>query len=87
MNLVIQSVVMFLIGFCTDIIWVLYIQNVADKKRVAAANYSVMTGICGILWVEGLLSNVYLMVFWLAGMWIGTYFADQIESFVKRLIK
>ena len=78
---------MFLIACFTDVIWVLYIQRVAEKRKFAAANYSIITCICGIIWIEGLLSNIWLMIFWLAGMWVGTYFADEIESFVKRLIK
>jgi hypothetical protein len=84
---IIQAFILFFVGCLTDTIWVLYITNVTNKNRLKAANYSVLTGICGFAWLEGMMADKILVVFWLVGLWCGTYFAEQIESFVKRLLR
>jgi hypothetical protein len=87
MYFIFQALILFLIGCVTDIIWVLYITNVSEKHRVKAATYSVLTGICGFVWLEGMMADKFLVIFWLCGLWVGTYYAEMIESVVKRMIK
>ena len=87
MTFILNAILLFLVGCFTDIIWVLYITNVSEKKRAKAATYSVLTGICGFAWLEGMMADKFLVIFWLCGLWIGTYFASSIESFIKRLMK
>lgn len=78
---------LFLAGVCTDVTWALYIQALADRRRLSAALYSVGTGIVSIVFVEGVIHNVWMTTFWLAGLFVGTYYASAIEQYVKGLWK
>lgn len=98
MNLVLLSFLMFLSGFATDFTLVMYVQKVAEYKRLKsldikkkkllrdAAFWSIATGICSILMVEGLTTNLLTTSFWLFGLWLGTYFSDDLETFFKNLL-
>ena len=78
---------LFLNGLVTDIIWTIYIQRVAvcktKKERAIAGLYSIGTGIVSAIWVEGVLYVPYLLPVWLLGLWVGTYNAQAIETFLK----
>ena len=80
-------VIIFLVGFLTDGIWVLYITKVNEKKKLQAANYSAIIGLSSFLWLEGMLQSKILVVFWLFGLWLGTYFAYEIEAVIKKIFK
>ena len=81
-----QAILLFIAGFLTDVTWVFYIRYVSAKKRFAAAWWSVGTGICTLVFVEGVVGNVVLGIFWLTGLWFGTYFSDDIETFAKKIV-
>jgi len=74
---------LFLAGVLTDVTWALYIQALADRRRLPAALYSVGTGIVTIVFVEGMLHDPILSIFWLIGLFFGTYHVSNIEKFVK----
>ena len=76
---------LLLAGILTDVTWALYIQALADRRRLPAALYSVGTGIVSIVFVEGALHAPFLLAFWLVGLFVGTYFVQNIEVFVKGL--
>ena len=76
---------LFLAGIVTDVTWALYIQALADRKRLPAALYSVGTGVVSIVFVEGMIHDPVLSVFWLVGLFFGTFYASSIQQFVKGL--
>lgn len=77
---------LFLSGVMTDVVYALYVMSLAERKRLPAANYSTMSGVLSIILVEGTLHVPYLLPFWLMGLWVGTYYAAAIESYVKGVI-
>ena len=74
---------LLLAGILTDVTWALYIQALADRRRLPAAFYSVGTGIVSIVFVEGAIHVPWLISFWLAGLFIGTYYVQNIEKFMR----
>lgn len=78
---------LFLVGLVTDVIWTIYIQKVAicktKNERAIAGLYSVGTGVVSAIWVEGVLYAPFMLPFWWIGLWCGTYFAHDIEEFLK----
>jgi len=82
-----QLLTLFVAGFLTDVIWALYIRKIANKNKLQGALYSVGTGICAIIFVEGLLTNIYLMIPWLIGLFFGSYFSDNIEQVLIKFFK
>jgi uncharacterized membrane protein len=83
----IQSTILCVSGFVTDIIWALYIRKVNEKKKLQAALYSVGTGICTVVFVEGLLISFWLTFPWLVGLFCGTYFSDDVEQYLTTKLK
>lgn len=81
-----QAILLFIAGFLTDFTWVFYVRYVNAKKRFLAAWWSVGTGICTLIFVETVVGNFYGGLFWLTGLWFGTFFSDNIESFAKKII-
>jgi hypothetical protein len=75
--------ILFLSGVTTDLLWTPYIQAVADKRMLTAGLYSVGTGVISIVFVEGIILDMYSMPFWLVGLFVGTYFSDNFQKFVK----
>lgn len=74
-------------GIITDVIWALYIYHLSRKENLAGALYSVGTGICTVVLMEAILYNVLLTGFWLAGLFIGTYYSTRIENLVTKLLR
>jgi hypothetical protein len=71
---------MFLSGFCTDLLWALYIRRVSERRRLAAASLSTAIGVMSVVWVFGIEKDVFNALFWLAGLFSGTYAALTIED-------
>jgi len=84
-NFFISAFLLFISGVLTDIIWALYIQKLAEKKNFQGALYSVGTGICTVIFVEGLLYSLWIMPFWLFGLFIGTYYSNRIEGVIQKI--
>jgi hypothetical protein len=84
MNEILYCFVLFLSGFITDVIWVFYIKYVSEGKLFIGAFFSVATGICTIIFVEGLINSKISMLFWLAGLFLGTW---QAQKFKEMLVK
>lgn len=88
MNNWLLAIVMFCSGVVTDVLWAFYIQALAEhartsKKRYlrAAAWWSVGTGVCTLVFVEGVVQNVWISTIWLVGLWLGTYFSATVKQF------
>jgi hypothetical protein len=82
---VFQSLILLVSGFITDIVWALYIRKVSENKRLQASFLSVGTGICTIIFVKGLLTNFWLTFPWLVGLFFGTFYSNNLETFFKKL--
>src|SRR5579872_7447380 len=59
---------MFFGAFALDIVWALYIQRVAERKKISAAMYSTLTGALSTIWVFGIQKDLINSIFWLAGL-------------------
>jgi len=73
-------------GFVTDLIWTPYIRAVARYEQTknkrdlrTAANYSAGTGLCTLLLVEAVILDPLISSFWLAGLWLGTYYSGDVK--------
>lgn len=76
MWLVLLTVGAFFLGLITDWIWTRWMQNVAVKNRVYAANWSVLVYVVGLMYTMLIIGNAWIPIaFYLAGGWIGTYLA------------
>jgi len=77
---------MFASGVVTDVIWAMYITKLSEHKHLQAAIYSVGTGLVTIIFIEGMITNLYLTIPWLCGLFVGTFYSDTIESWIKSKI-
>ena len=87
MQFILEILIIFFAGFLTDGIWFLYITKTSEKKKFQAATYSVLTGITAFIWLEGMMQNKLLIIFWLCGLWVGTYYADKTENIIKKIFR
>ena len=78
LEFIIYSVIMFIVGAVTDLIWTPYIRALADKKYFQAGLWSMGTGVCALLLFQGFLVYKATCVFWLLGLFIGTWQAGKI---------
>lgn len=64
------------LGLITDWIWTRWMQNVAEKQAIPAANWSVGVYIVGLMYTMLIINQHWTpIIFYLIGGWIGTYFA------------
>ena len=87
MNVFIFGLIMFVSGVVTDTLWAFYIQSMAAYERTreqrylkAAAWWSVGTGVCTLVFVEGVVQNVVVATVWLLGLWLGTYYSTVLKT-------
>jgi hypothetical protein len=75
-------------GFTTDVVWAVYVRSINtmtdQKSRIKAANFAVGTGICSLIFIEGIFHNVFFAIAWFIGLWLGTYHANSIENLFKK---
>ena len=71
---------MFVSAFFLDILWALYIRRVAQRKKVSAATLSTLIGTLSTVWIFGIQKDILNSVFWLAGLFSGTYVGLLIEE-------
>ena len=84
--MLLYALILFLAGTFTDITWALYIRKVAEHKRLSGALYSVGTGLCTVIIIEGIITNIWLFIPWLFGLFVGTYFSDDVEKSMKNFV-
>jgi hypothetical protein len=87
MNELYYCLLLFTSGVVTDVLWALYIKYISEGKLLIGAFFSTSTGVCTIIFVEGLLNSKLSMIFWLAGLFIGTWQAKKIETLFINLWK
>jgi len=103
MNLYVLAATLLLSGIITDFTWAMYIQKLAEYKIPSvedkenpkrrklilreAAFWSSGTGLCTVFLIEGIIVNFYVSLFWLVGLWIGTYYSNTIEVFLRKLFR
>lgn len=87
----ISSILFFLSGFVVDIFYTLYIRyagkdSKSDRRR--AGGYSVMMGLCTTVFVISLETTKWALPFYFLGLYLGTYYALDIEKYIKtKLLK
>jgi hypothetical protein len=81
------SLIMFLAGIVTDLIWTVYIRKLSDKDYFQAGFWSVGTGICTLLLIEGFLVYKLTCIFWLMGLFVGTWKATHLIDWVDKVTK
>ena len=74
----------FLAGFVLDVFWALYIQANSDRARLRAALYSVCIGLSQGVFVKSVQEDAATLVFWLCGLFIGTYYANEVEQWFTK---
>jgi len=84
---ILRACVMFLTGFVTDVTWALYIKYVGGGNKLKGAFYSVGTGICTVVFVEGTIVSIWLTPFWLIGLFLGTYYSNEVEECIQKFYK
>ena len=64
----------FVAGFLLDVMWALCIHAVSERHPISAANYSVLLYLCALISTLLIVDkNVYAIVAYAIGGWIGTY--------------
>jgi hypothetical protein len=88
MNDWLLALLMLVSGVITDITWAFYIQELSAHERTKekrhlrnAAWWSVGTGMCTLVFIEGVVQNIWISLLWLVGLWFGTYYS----AFLKQL--
>jgi hypothetical protein len=81
---ILYCLVLFVSGVVTDIIWALYVKYLSTERLNKAAWYAVGTGVCSIIFVEGIIHSIYSTIFWLIGLYIGTYYSKRVEQLWKK---
>ena len=80
------SLIMFIVGIITDLIWTPYIRKLSDKEYFQAGFWSVGTGICTLLFLEGFLVYKLTCIFWLAGLFVGTWKAPIVIKWIDKIV-
>lgn len=83
----IYSIAMFFIGAATDLIFALYVRNLADKNFKHAARWSVGAGICSLLVLEGFLVYPIACISWLVGLYVGTLKSEKLNLLIEKHTK
>jgi len=79
------AILMFVLGFITDAVWALYIRKVAQKKKLISAIYSVIIVLLGYIGIGAFIISYWLALFDLIGVFLGTYYSDNVERYIKKL--
>ena len=80
------AILLFCAGVVQDTIWALYIIHTGLKHKLSSAFYSVGTGLGSLVMVTGMMEDSkWLMIFWLLGLWLGTYYSEVIEYHLSRV--
>ena len=87
LEFLIYSLIMFLVGVVTDLIWTIYIRRLADKEYFQAGFWSMGTGICALLLFQGFLVYKITCIFWLVGLFVGTWKAHILIDWVDKLME
>ena len=70
------SLIVFILGFLTDVVWANWAISVKKNSPIAAANLSVLIYIFGLMYTLVIIDkNLFLIFMYLLGGWLGTYLA------------
>ena len=83
---IILALLMLITGFVVDVVWALYVKYIASGNRLRAAMYSIVSGMCTIVFVSGAITSLWLTPFWLIGLGLGTYFSTDVEKYVIKYV-
>lgn len=76
MWLILLCIIAFFLGLATDWIWTRWMQNVAVRNRIFAANWSVLVYVMSFLFTLLVVEQAWVPIgLYLVGGWIGTYLA------------
>lgn len=87
MNIFISYLLLFVIGFVVDVLWAVYIRNVSNDNKLTASTYSVLLGITSIIYIKLIVDTWIGGIFYLIGLYFGTYYSAQIEVFLHSKLK
>lgn len=73
-------ILLFIIYFIFDVLYVKYIMYVNKLRPVAAANMSVMLLLISSYGVVSYMQNIYYLASILIGAWLGCYFMVKYDS-------
>jgi hypothetical protein len=85
MNIYVQSLIVFLALFTTDICWAFYISRVKDGNPIHAAKWAVFLYLTGSVGTLGIVHNQWLLIPAGLGAFAGTYLAVWIEHKPKTI--
>lgn len=85
MNNILIALGMFFSGFLADLLWALYIRKIAAKARLSAAIYAVLIGVFSVVFFEGMMQGSFFALFWLFGLFLGTYSSVDFEEWMVKL--
>lgn len=77
----------FLSGFIIDIFWTLYIKSVSENKKLSAAIYSTLQGLCQTFFIFSFVNDFYYAIPWLTGLFSGTYCSFYVNDFINNFLK
>ena len=83
--MILKAFEIFFAALAGDVFWALYIKKVAQHKRLQASNYAVMVGFCFLISLSILINSFWYGIFHLMGLWVGTYYHQQLEDFFTKL--
>ena len=64
----------FLLGVLTDLVWVMWTKNANDLKPLAAANWSALIYLFGVIYTLVIIEkNVWQIGAYCLGAWVGTF--------------
>lgn len=71
-----MMIVSFILAVFTDIIWTRWSHAIKSNRALAAANWSVLMYVFGIVYTLVVMEKAILqIVAYVVGAWVGTYFA------------
>lgn len=80
--MIVTAFLIFLGGFCADVLWTLYIHAAAKEKRLLSSFYSAVIGVTSYAFLSAYKEGIFYYIIWICGLFFGTYFAKPIESFI-----
>jgi len=75
-----ETILVFLLGFCIDLFYVVYVNAVRDRHKIKAGAASVMLAAPALLGFMSILETKWLAAPYFTGLFFGTVFAMSLPK-------
>ena len=84
---ILLGLIVLIVTIIDDVLIALYTKHISKNKRLKAATYSAMIETVGIFFLWVVLNDFIAILFGIVGSFIGTYYANNVEKYFRKIGK